>query len=257
MRAAAGVGPGRVAGFVVETVAGATCGCVTAIPGYFELVSRICRKYGALLILDEVMCGMGRTGWPHAWMAEGVCPDIQAIGKSLAGGYQPLSAVLASGAIIDGLRAGAGRFTHVHTYQAHPIACAAALAVQEIIQEENLIENVRLMGIRLQEGLREQLADCNGIGDVRGRGLFVGVEFVADRSSRKPFAPSLAVSEHVRTAAFNHGLSVFTASGTIDGTNGDHAMIAPSFNIDAHAVDRIVDLFSRAAKEALERLPAI
>jgi adenosylmethionine-8-amino-7-oxononanoate aminotransferase len=247
------VGPSRVAAFVAETVVGATCGAVPAVPGYFETVSQICRKHGALLILDEIMCGMGRTGLPHSWMAEGIAPDIQTIGKSLAAGYQPLSAVLATNAIVDGLRMGDKQFAHVHTYQSHPIACAAALAVQEIIREESLIDNVQSMGSRLRRGLRERLKDRRGIGDIRGRGLLVGIEFVADRESRRPFDPSLAIWAQVRSAAFNHGLSVFAASGTVDGTNGDHVMIAPAFNIDANTVDRIIDLVSRASIEVAQK----
>jgi adenosylmethionine-8-amino-7-oxononanoate aminotransferase len=250
------VGPGRVAAFVAETMIGATSGAVPAIPGYFQTVSQVCRKHGVLLILDEIMCGMGRAGLPHAWIAEGIVPDIQTIGKSLAAGYQPLSAVLASGSIVDGLKSGSGRFAHVHTYQAHPIACAAGLAVQTIVREEGLLENVRAMGSQLRKQLREQLSGSRGIGDVRGRGLLVGIEFVADRENGTPFDPSLTVWEKVRSAAFNQGLSVFAAGGTVDGTNGDHVMLAPAFNIDARTVDRIADLLSRAVREVMDKLPA-
>src|SRR6201987_300008 len=147
------LGPDTVAAFMAEPVVGATSGCVTPPEGYFKAVRDICNRHGALLILDEVMRGMGRTGTMHAWEQEGITPDIQIVAKGLGGGYQPIGGILIGKRIIDAFRAGSGAFMHGHTYQAHPIACAAALAVQKVIAEDNLIDNVRAMGERLMTGL--------------------------------------------------------------------------------------------------------
>jgi adenosylmethionine-8-amino-7-oxononanoate aminotransferase len=245
------VGPHRVAAFCAETVVGGTSGAVEPVPGYFEAVREVCDRHGALLILDEVLCGLGRTGWRHAWQAEGVAPDIQTIGKSLGGGYQPISAALVGRKVIGGLAAGSGRFLHGHTFQAHPVGCAAALAVQNIIREENLIENARDMGVLLREAFVRALAGCPGIGDIRGRGLLLGVEFCVDPERRTPFDPSLRVCERIKEAAFEEGLAVFAGAGTIDGIVGDHIFVAPAFNVDADSVARMAELFARAASRTL------
>lgn len=250
------VGPHRVAAFCAETVVGGTSGAVEPAPGYFEAIRQVCDRHGALLILDEILCGLGRTGWQHAWQAEAVPPDIQTIGKSLGGGYQPISAALAGRKVIDGLKAGGGRFLHGHTFQAHPVGCAAALAVQSIIREENLIDNARAMGALLREAFVDALDGCPGIGDIRGRGLLLGVEFCLDRSSRTPFDPSLRVSERIKEAAFEECLAVFAGAGTVDGLVGDHIFVAPAFNIDAASVARIAELFARAASRTLRPLVA-
>ncbi len=217
------VGPDTVMAFLAEPVVGATTGCVTALPGYFRRVREICDRYGALLILDEVMCGMGRTGTMHAWEQEGVTPDIQVIAKGLGGGYQPIGGILIDDRIVQALAAGSGGFLHGQTYQAHPVACAAALEVQRIIREDGLIENVALMGERLEtalEGAVRQPPPCRrhprpwpvlGAG-VRHR----------PRHARPVFEPSLKLNERVKAEAMARGLAAYPMGGTLDGTIGDH-----------------------------------
>lgn len=239
------VGPDRVAAFCAEPVVGATAGCVTAVPGYFQAVRTVCNRHGALLILDEIMCGMGRTGTTHAWEQEGVTPDIQAIGKGLGGGYQAIGAILASRRVIEALAAGSGAFVHGHTYQAHPVACAAALEVQRIIREDGLLANVRAMGALLERLLRERLQDHPHVGDIRGRGLFWALEFLADREAKEPFPPSLQFHERIKQQALDSGLGVYPSGGTIDGKRGDHLIVAPPFISRAEDIEMIVDLLAR------------
>src|ERR1700743_3297232 len=183
------LGPDTVAAFIAEPVVGATAGCVPPPDGYFKAVRDICNRHGALLILDEVMCGMGRTGTLHAWEQEGVAPDIQAIAKGLGGGYQPIGAMLATNRIVDTIRDGSGAFQHGHTYLAHPLACAAALEVQRVIAEEELLDRVNELGPDLEKRLIERFGNHRHVGDIRGRGLFWAVELVEDRATRKPFDP--------------------------------------------------------------------
>lgn len=240
------VGTDKVIAFIAEPVVGATSGCVTALPGYFKAVREVCDRHGALLILDEVMCGMGRTGTTHAWEQEGVVPDIQTVAKGLGGGYQPIGGILVSGKVMQALVEGSGAFVHGHTYQAHPVACAAALEVQRIIREEDLLPNVKAMGDRLSQGLKARLADSVAVGDVRGRGLFWALEFVADRESRQPFDPALKISERVKQAALDNGLAVYPTAGTVDGRVGDHVIIAPPFNVEAAQIDEIIDRIGQA-----------
>jgi adenosylmethionine-8-amino-7-oxononanoate aminotransferase len=242
------LGPETVIAFCAETVVGATLGCVAALPGYFRAVREICDRHGALLILDEVMSGMGRCGTLHAWEQEGVAPDIQVIAKGLGGGYQPIGGVLASERVIAPIRAGSGAFKHGHTYQAHPMACAAALAVQEAIAEEGLLDNVRRRGERLEHGLTERLGNHRHVGDIRGRGLFWAVELVADRASRAPFDPKLRVNERVKQAAYRLGLGCYPMGGTIDGRNGDHVILAPPYNVTEAELDAIVARFGDAVE---------
>ncbi|MBV1797364.1 aspartate aminotransferase family protein [Siccirubricoccus sp. G192] len=250
------LGPQNVIGFIAETVVGATLGCVTALPGYFPAMRAVCDRHGALLILDEVMSGMGRTGTLHAWEQEGVVPDIEIVAKGLGAGYQPIGGILVSGRVIEGLRAGSGAFMHGHTYQAHPVACAAAVAVQQVIAEEHLLENVQAMGRRLEAGLTERLGNHRHIGDIRGRGLFWAVEFVADRASKAVFDPALKLHERVKQEAYARGLACYPMGGTIDGKRGDHAILAPPYIVDAAQVDAILDHFGAAIDAALASLPA-
>jgi len=247
------LGPDKVAAFVAETVVGATAGCVTALPGYFRAMREVCDRHGALLILDEVMCGMGRTGTLHAWEQEGVFPDIQTIAKGLGGGYQPIGGILASGRIVEALRVGSGAFKHGHTYQAHPVACAAALAVQRIIHEDRLLENVRAMGARLEAGLQECFGNHAHVGDIRGRGLFWALEFVEDRASRRSFDPARKVNEAVKDAAMAAGVMIYPMGGSIDGRNGDHVIIAPPYTARPDEIDRIIERLGQAVGEALKR----
>ncbi len=234
------LGPDNVIAFCAEPIVGATTGCVTALPGYFKRVREICSRHGALLILDEVMCGMGRSGTMHAWEQEGVSPDIQMVAKGLGGGYQPIGGILIAGHVIEGLRAGTGAFMHGHTYQAHPLACAAALAVQQVIREDDLLANVRAMGARLEAGLTDRLGNHAHVGDIRGRGLFWAIELVADRASKAVFDPALKMHERLAMAALDRGLAIYPMGGTIDGVRGNHVIASPPYNATAAEIDAIV-----------------
>ena len=245
------LGPDTVAAFCAEPVVGAAIGCVTAPPGYFSAIRAVCDRHGALLILDEVMCGMGRTGTLHAWEQEQVAPDIQTIAKGLGGGYAPIGGILVAGKIIDALRRGSGRFMHGQTYQAHPVACAAALEVQRILRERALVANVAAMGERLDALLTERFGNSPNVGDIRGRGLFHALEFVADRASRRTFEPSQNIAERVKQAALDRGLAVYPCVGTADGRRGDHVIVAPPYIVDAHDLSTIVDRLGAAVDAAL------
>lgn len=244
------LGPHTIAAFVAEPVVGATSGCVPPPEGYFRAVREICDRHGALLILDEVMCGMGRTGTLHAWEQEGIHPDIQIVAKGLGGGYQAIGATLVSAQIVESLRDGSGAFQHGHTYLAHPMACVAALAVQRVIKEENLLDNVRKMGDLLETRLIERLGNHNHVGDIRGRGLFWGVELVADRASKEPFDPSLTVHAKVKREAHALGLACYPSGGTIDGRRGDHVLLAPPYISKPEHIDMIVDRLGEAIDRA-------
>ena len=226
------LGPENVLAFTAETVVGATSGAVPPAPGYLRRVREICDRHGVLLILDEVMCGMGRTGTLHACEQEGVAPDLMAIAKGLGGGYAPIGAVLASEAIFRTLADGSGALQNGFTYMAHPLACAAALAVQQVIREENMLANVRRQGGILRDELEQRLGAHPRVGDIRGRGLFLALEFVEDRATKKPFDPALRVHEPVRRAGMEDGLMVYAMGGTIDGREGNHVMLAPPYTID-------------------------
>lgn len=223
------LGPNTVAAFCAETVVGAATGCVTAVPGYFKAMRAVCDRHGALLILDEVMSGMGRTGTLHAWEQEGIAPDIQAIAKGLGGGYAPIGGILASGKVIAALRAGSGGFLHGQTYQAHPVACAAALEVQRILRDDALVANAARRGETLERLLVERFGNHHQVGDIRGRGLFWALEFVSNRAARTAFAPEKAVAERVKQASMDRGLAVYPCVGTVDGKLGDHVIVAPPY----------------------------
>jgi len=245
------IGPETVVAFVAETIVGATAGCVTALPGYFPAMRAVCDRHGALLILDEVMSGMGRSGTLHAWEQEGISPDIQAIAKGLGGGYQPIGGILMQGKIVKALAEGSGAFKHGHTYQAHPVACAAALAVQRIIRADNLLENVRAMGVRLETALQERFGNHAHVGDIRGRGLFWALEFVEDRASRRSFDPNRKINEMVKDAAMAAGVMIYPMGGTIDGKVGDHVIVAPAYTVTAVEIDRIVERLGQAVDQVL------
>ena len=246
------LGPDTVAAFIAEPVVGATSGCVPPPEGYFKAVRDICNRHGALLILDEVMCGMGRTGTLHAWEQEGITPDIQAIAKGLGGGYQPIGAMLASADIIDTIRQGSGAFQHGHTYLAHPLACAAALEVQRIIDEDKLLERVRDLGGTLERRLTERFGNHRHVGDIRGRGLFQAIELVADRASRAPFDPALKLNQRIKAAALERGLACYPGGGTVDGRSGDHVLLAPPYIATSDDIDMIVDRLGAAVDSALK-----
>ncbi len=244
------LGPGTVAAFIAETVVGAAAGCVAAVPGYFAAVRAACDWHGALLILDEVMCGMGRTGTLHAWEQEGVAPDIQAVAKGLGGGYAPIGGILASGRVMAALRDGSGGFMHGQTYQAHPVACAAALEVQRILADDDLLANAARQGRTLKRLLTERFGNHRHVGDVRGRGLFWALEFVADRAQRTPFAPSAGVAERVKRAALGRGLGIYPSSGTLDGVQGDHVIVAPPYIVEEADLLEIVGRLGEAVDAA-------
>jgi adenosylmethionine-8-amino-7-oxononanoate aminotransferase len=248
------LGPGRVIGFVAEPVVGATLGCVPAPRGYFRAVREICDRHGALLILDEVMCGMGRTGTMHAWEQEGIAPDIEIVAKGLGGGYVPIGAVLATDAVVAPIRAGSGTFMHGHTYIAHPMACAAALAVQQVIAEEGLLANVQARGQQLAARLAARFGNSAHVGDVRGRGLFHAVELVRDRATRATFDPALRLHWRVKQAALELGLGCYPMGGTIDGVHGDHVLLAPPYTVNADEIETIVDRFGEAVERAVASL---
>jgi len=245
------LGPDTVMAFIAETVVGATAGAVTPAKGYFKRIREICDRHGVLLILDEVMCGMGRTGTLHACEPEGIAPDLMTIAKGLGGGYEPIGAVLLSKKIYDAFAGGSGFFQHGHTYMAHPLACAAGLAVQETIQRDNLLANVREMGALLQRRLGERFGNHAHVGDIRGRGLFQAVELVEDRSSKTPFDPARKLHARVKKAAMARGLMVYPMGGTIDGQRGDHVLLAPPFIVTADQIGEIVDRLGSAIDDAL------
>jgi len=245
------LGPETVTAFCAETVVGAATGCVTPAPGYFKAMREVCDKYGALLILDEVMCGMGRTGSLHAWEQEGVFPDIQAVAKGLGGGYQPIGGILVAGKVIAALRAGSGSFVHGQTYQAHAVACAGALEVQRIIREENLVAKVADAGILLEGLLNERFGNHPHVGNIRGRGLFQALEFVKSRSTKTPFRPELAFNDRVKQQALARGLGIYPCTGTADGLNGDHIIIAPPYIVSPGQLSDIVDRLGDAVDAAI------
>ena len=242
------LGPENVSCFLAETVVGATLGCVTPAPGYFRAVREICDRYGVLLILDEVMCGMGRTGTLHACEAEGIAPDIMAVAKGLGAGYVPLGAVLCSGAVFDAFAQGSGAFMHGHTFVGHPVATAAALAVQRAILDRGLLADVRDRGAQLRAGLEARLSGHPHVGDIRGRGLFHAVEFVADRATKAPFDPARRLNQAIRDAAMDAGLLVYAMGGTIDGRQGDHILLAPPYTVTPEEIDLVCDGFAAAIR---------
>jgi adenosylmethionine-8-amino-7-oxononanoate aminotransferase len=245
------LGTGTVIAFVAETVGGATSGCITPVPGYFKCIREICDRHGILLILDEVMCGMGRTGTLHACEQEGIAPDLMAIAKGLGGGFAPIGAVLVGSKIYDAIARGSSLFQHGHTYLGHPLACAAALAVQQVIRRDNLLDNVRRLGERLRSRLGQRFGNHHHVGDIRGRGLFQAIELVADRASKEPFEPGLKLHARVKRGAMERGLMVYPMGGTIDGGRGDHVMLAPPFIADAATIDTIVERLGEAVDAAL------
>ncbi|WP_407176093.1 aspartate aminotransferase family protein [Bradyrhizobium sp. STM 3562] len=248
------LGPETVAAFIAEPVVGATAGCVPAPEGYFRRVREICDRHGALLVLDEVMCGMGRTGTTHAWEQEGVAPDIQAIAKGLGGGYQPIGAMLARGELVETIRQGSGAFQHGHTYLAHPLACAAALEVQRVIHDENLLDQVRERGKQLERRLTERFGNHRHVGDIRGRGLFQAIELVADRATKAPFDPALKLHQKIKAAALAEGLACYPGGGTVDGRSGDHVLLAPPYIATHDDIDIIVDRLGAAVDTALQSI---
>jgi adenosylmethionine-8-amino-7-oxononanoate aminotransferase len=250
------LGAEHVAAFIAEPVVGATMGAVTAAPGYFRRIREICDRHDVLLILDEVMCGMGRTGTLHACEQEGVAPDLEVVAKGLGAGYQPIGAVLVHGKVVEAIRAGSGFFQHGHTYLGHPVACAASLAVQRVIRDEQLLPRVVERGAQLDALLRERLGAHPNVGHIRGRGLFRGIELVADRAARQPLAPEAKAYARIKAEALRRGLLCYPSGGTIDGQRGDHVLLAPPFTITPAEVEELVDKLVRSIDAVLPAISA-
>lgn len=245
------LGPETVAAFVAETVSGATMGAVPPAPGYLAHIRRICDKYGVFLILDEVMSGMGRTGRLFACAEDGVSPDFIAVAKGLGAGYQPIGATLAREAHAQVIEAGSGALAHGHTYMAHAAACAGALAVQQVIEEDGLLERILNSGAALRLMLRERFGDHPNVGDIRGRGLFLAMEFVAEREDKTPLDPRRKFAATLKEVGMENGLICYPASGTADGLSGDHVLLAPPFNIGEDELTILVERLARSVEQTL------
>lgn len=247
------VGPETVMAFIAEPVVGATAGALTAAPGYFKRIREICDQYGILLILDEVMCGMGRTGSLFACDQEGVAPDILCIAKGLGAGYQPIGAMLCSRQIYETIENGSGFFQHGHTYLGHPAAAAAGVAVVKALLDRGLVGRAKSQGEKLMAALQARFGQHPHVGDIRGRGLFQGIELVADRDSKTPFDPARKIAARIKTAAFEAGMICYPMSGTIDGQTGDHVLLAPPFIISDAQIDELVEKLAGAIETALDQ----
>jgi len=251
------LGPDTIIAFCAETVGGATGGALPPVSGYFRHVREICDRHGILLIADEVMCGMGRTGTLHAVEQEDIVPDLMAIAKGLGGGYQPIGAVLVHEHIIAALAKGSGFFQHGHTYLGHPVACAAALAVQQVIERDHLLDAVRSLGVRLRGRLHATFDGHPNIGDIRGRGLLMAIELVEDKEAKRPFDPAARLHARVMTEALARGLVVYPMGGTLDGRLGDHVLLAPPFVSTPSEIDEIVARLAASVDAALVAVPVI
>lgn len=245
------LGPDTIAAFVVEPVVGATLGAVPPVPGYLKGIREVLDRYSILMIADEVMCGMGRTGTLYAMEQDGITADLITVAKGLGAGYQPIGALLVSQKIFDAVDRGSGVFHHGYTYMAHPVACAAAIAVQRALLSDGLLANVIAQGERLMTLLKQRFANHYHVGDIRGRGLFIGLEFVKDRTSKEPFAPALRLNAKIKAEALARGLCVYTMGGTIAGKAGDHALLAPPFILNEGHCLEIVELLGDAVEAAI------
>ena len=241
------IGPDTVMALILEPMVGAALGCVPAVPGYLKAMQDVCHKYGSLLIFDEVMCGSGRTGTLHAWQAEDVVPDIQTMAKGLGGGYVPISAVLATEKVVKVIMKGSGEFVHGQTYEGMPVTAAGALEVQKFIQDNNLLENVSLQGAYLGERLKALLGGHPNVGDIRGGGLFWGIEFVKDKITKEPFNPKLEVAKKIVDLAFStqFKLAIYYGGNAGYHFHLDRIIIAPPFIIKKKEVDHIVNVLSK------------
>jgi hypothetical protein len=245
------LGAASVIGFICEPVVGATLGAVPAVPGYLARIREICDAHGLLLIFDEVMCGMGRTGHMYACQHDGVSPDLLVAAKGLGAGYQPIGAMLVSEGIYSTIAEGSGFFQHGHTYMGHPTACAAGVAVQEVIRDEDLLARVNQQGEKLVQALTERFGNHAHVGDIRGRGLFLGLELVAERTSKEPFEPQRRVHARIKQQALDRGLICYPMGGTIDGVRGDHVLLAPPFIINDEHIEELVDKLGQSVDAAL------
>ena len=246
------LGTDTVMAFIAEPVVGATLGAVPAVPGYFKRIREICDQYGVLLILDDVMCGMGRTGYLYACEHDGISADIITIAKGLGAGYQPIGALLASKKIYEAISNGSGFFQHGHTYLGHPVAAAAANAVIDILTAPGMMQRVTTQGDKLKAALEAEFGQHPNVGDIRGRGLFLGVELVQDRATKATFDPARKLHASIKAHAFEHGLICYPMGGTIDGKHGDHVLLAPPFIMEDDQIDEVVGKLSQAIDAALQ-----
>ncbi len=245
------LGPETVAAFVCEPVSGATLGCVPPATGYFERVREICTRYGVLLIADEVMCGMGRTGTTFALEQEETAPDIITIAKGLGAGYQPIAGVMASEQVVSTLVDGSSTLWNGHTYMSHAVACAGALAVLQVVEEEQLLNNVRTQGDRLGQLLLDRFGDHPHVGDVRGRGLFWAIELVEDRLTKEPFPPALNLASRIKSTAHDNGMLCYPSAGCVDGKRGDHVLLAPSYDVTQEQLHDVIDILDETIEACL------
>lgn len=248
------VSQGQAAAFIFEPVSGATLGAVVPPPGYLQAIAEICRCHGVLLIADEVMTGMGRTGRNFAVEHWDLAPDILVAAKGLSSGYAPLGAVLASRKVVDAIAQGSGAFLHGFTYNAHPISLAAGRAVLRYLCARNLVSSARsdtpdAAGGKLRRAL-DRLRQLDSVGDVRGLGLLWGVEFVADKASKRSFGPPLNFAGRVAQQVMQRGLLVYPIQGCVDGLSGDHILIAPPAVITGEQIDWAVQALGEAIQQA-------
>ncbi|KAM0303631.1 hypothetical protein HYE67_003709 [Fusarium culmorum] len=249
------VGPEKVSAFVAETVSGTTLGCVPAVAGYWKAIRKVCDDYDVLLILDEIMCGMGKTGTMHAWEQEGISgPDIQMIGKALGGGFIPLSGVLLRSKIFDAIAEGSGGLAHGHTFQAHPVACAAALEIQRIIRDERVLTNVQKMGTELERLLRDHIGPLEFVGDIRGRGLFWAVEFVQDRQRKTPFPASIRLCHRIVDKSLDLGLNILGNLGQTGEVHVDHVIMSPPYVVTESELERMVGILRTAIQAVISEV---
>jgi adenosylmethionine-8-amino-7-oxononanoate aminotransferase len=247
------LGPQNVAAFVFEPIVGAAGGVVPAPDGYARAIQTVCRKHDVLMIADEVMCGAGRSGTWRALEHDGAVPDIMSIAKGLAGGYIPLGATLVTARVAAPIHSEHGAFMTGHTFTGHTAACAAGLAVQHIVERDRLLERVRAVGGTFKENIRQALSKFDEVGDVRGRGFFIGIELVRDRETKAPFPAERSLSFDIGARAFADGLICYPCSGNVDGTSGDTIIIAPPYNASDGELEEIVAKLSRAVDLALSR----
>jgi len=253
------LGPETVIGFICEPVVGAALGCVAPVPGYMKAMREVCHRHGALFILDEVMCGMGRTGTLHAWQQEDAVPDLQTVGKGLGAGYQAIAAVLVGEKVVKALLDGTGQFVHGQTYQAMPVQAAAALEVQKIIREGNLLANVVKQGAYLEKSLKKALQSHPNVGSIRGRGLFWGLEFVKDKATKAPFDPRLQIAQKIHDLAISpaFNMTVYPGTGSVDGKSGDHVILAPSYIITREEIDYIVSTVTTVVEQVFRKVGSL
>ncbi|TIT90163.1 MAG: aminotransferase class III-fold pyridoxal phosphate-dependent enzyme, partial [Mesorhizobium sp.] len=240
-----------VMAFVAETVTGTTNGTTPPVSGYFKRIREICDKYGILLVLDEVFCGLGRTGTLHACEQDGVAPDFLTFAKGVAAGYQPIGATMVNQRVYDAIVSGSGTFKGGYTYSGHATACAAAIAVQKFLRAPGFLDRVKATGSVLAQRLQDRFAQHPHVGDIRGRGMLMTLELVKDRSTKAPFAASHDLSSRIYQNAQVRGLITHALSGTIDGYVGDHVVICPPLIANSEHIETIVGLLGEAIDAAL------